>query len=85
MKKINYKVLLLLWLALEISSIGYFHIYPDKSGKSYGSFERIRRIQKGLSTGGVEISYEKRDLSILVTSVGALLIGGLGYLLQKQK
>lgn len=64
MKKISYKVVLVIWLAIGISVSGYFNIYP-------------------IDRGHYSV-YDQRDLSILITLVGALLIGGLGYLSQKQ-
>ena len=74
MKKISYKVVLVIWLAIGISVSGYFNIYPNK--KKHTEFFGMDR--------GYYSVYDQRDLSILITLVGALLIGGLGYLSQKQ-
>jgi len=63
--KVNYKVLLVIWVAFGVAISGYRYIYPTSEGRIY-------------------IDHQEHELPILITVVGAILIGGLGYILSKK-
>lgn len=73
----NWKKILIIWIAIGISISGYFYIFPN-----------IVRVQrKGLYAKELERVggplYEKSPVdkvTMLVTVVGAILIGGFGKL-----
>ncbi|MBU2905805.1 hypothetical protein KO529_13480 [Arenibacter algicola] len=75
---INYKQVLVIWLAIGILIGGYFLIEPEKEKIE------IKEIKGDLLSPGVRgrIIYEDQKYGpkiLLVTLVGAILIGGLGY------
>lgn len=71
-----YKKLLVIWIAIGLSVSGYFYIYPIE--------------HRVLAVSRMDKSYEQSfgpryedgkhfEVSLLVTLVGSILIGGLGF------
>lgn len=91
MKKIDYRIVLIVWLAIGIASTSYFYISPPSEKVSYKDrLLSARGYDFYDSRGGYSWStrtiYNEKiyKYSLVVTSIGILLIGGLGYLSQKQ-
>jgi hypothetical protein len=60
-KKKNWRDILIIWIAMGVLATGLFQIFPY--------YEYFR--------GNYEANYIGRDISILITIVGAILIWGL--------
>lgn len=72
---INYKSILVIWIAVGVGVSGYFYIYPVKH-KVYRSgsiYERREEI-----FGAEYESGKESEVSLLITIVGSILIYGLG-------
>lgn len=76
---LDYRILLIVWLAVGISFTGYFYINPTKRTSNYRPFRHSDEMLKF-----IDISYKNVQISGLVTLVGAILIGGIGYVLSKK-
>ena len=77
-KQLDYRILLTIWLALGISFTGYFYINPTKrTYTNYSELDEILGLEPSYSTS---VSYKNSQTSGLVTIVGGLLIGGIGYI-----
>jgi uncharacterized membrane protein len=68
-KLLDYRILLVLWISIGISLAGYYFIYPP-------------RIRLALGSKDDDSYYQ---LALLVTIVGSILIGGIGYVVSKKK
>lgn len=80
MKKYNYKKLLIIWIAVGVAVSGYFYIYPIKTRIiPHSDIERLHEENFGPSYSNGKHS----QLAILITLVGSILIGGLGYFNQQ--
>ncbi len=82
MKKI-YKLILVLYLATGIAVSGYFYLYPNlySTGKYIPSASRGEYLR-------YELQYKEGKefgVSVLVTLVGCVLIGGIGNVTKKHK
>ena len=76
MKKVNYKVILVLWLALGIGYGGYKQLHPERViVRDWGE-----KITPRYDYGDSKVF---KDI-YLITLVGSILIGGLGYLLKRK-
>ncbi len=74
MKKI-YQLILVLYLATGIAVSGYFYLYPNYYGTYKADFYGGSRY--------VEEEGNEFGVSVLVTIVGCVLIGGLGFVNKK--
>lgn len=89
MKKLfDYRVLLIVWFSIGSLISGYLYIYPMREKDS-------RKTLKGISDRSSfddiwtyeTYSYDDFTIAntiILITVVGAFLIGGIGYILSKK-
>jgi len=75
--QLNYKIVLVLWLALGIGFSGYYFIHPPK-GEFRGGYV------KGLFNEKISSEKYYQDYA-LATIVGTILIGGIGFLNSKKK
>ena len=99
--QIDYKIVLVLWLAIGISFSGYYFIHPPYETKVESfliaplrgpsdSYKRARpkpsrKVQiEGLFGSSVHYKDYYQDYT-LITIVGAILIGGIGFLNSKKK
>ncbi len=71
-----YRKLFVIWIAIGISVAGYFYICPVMYQVSPNSYTaKIEEI-----TSGPKFEKGKHfEVAVLITLVGAVLIGGLGY------
>jgi len=69
MKNLNWKNILIIWIAIGVLAIGLFHIFAPS-----GYFESRSH---GIFSQGFRTNYLGRNLSLLITIVGAILIWGL--------
>lgn len=71
----NYKKIFVLWVAIGMAISGYFFIFPI--------YHTVYSIDDFFVSGQPPSSYSEKgqhfEVSILITMVGAVLIGGLGY------
>lgn len=76
--KRKYRIALVLWLALGVGASGALHIFALPEYRS----DRNRNWDNKYS---YEERYRKRDIAILVTAVGSILIGGFGLVIEKKE
>lgn len=89
MKRINYKIILIVWLAIGTAISGVFLINPP----TYNSTYKKESIDWENPRRGFKVEYiptkSKNTLpfkySVLITLVGIILIGGIGYVTDKKK
>lgn len=72
MKRVNWSKILVVWIALGVLVSGWFHIYPTvEYERIYDIFDEDKYELKEYNV------FDNRDLSVLVTVVGGILIYGL--------
>ncbi len=73
----NYKKLLVIWIAIGVFVAGIFLIFPKTGGRIVPTNEREERWER--IDGPQYNNVTCFEFTLLVTVVGAILIGGLGY------
>lgn len=73
----NYKKLLVVWIAIGVFVSGIFLIFPKTGSRIFPENERekMREFDHGPQYNNVTCF----EFTLLVTVVGSILIGGLGY------
>jgi hypothetical protein len=78
----NYLKILIVWVALGITITGLFYVFPPQKAETEVRMGYPPHMRDEIVTRLIDIeSYYK--VSVLITIVGALLIGGLGATAKK--
>jgi len=81
----DYKIVLTIWIALGIACTGYFKINPDIPWKQfYHTLHPDGEPRLASARDRDNPDYTKYETSLVITLVGIVLIGGLGFLHQKR-
>lgn len=86
MKKfLDYRILLILWICIGLSYSGYNYLFPPEvlsKNPSYGDrFLGLESGDKYIYTS----SGTYYEAGLLITIIGIIFIGGLGYIISKKK
>lgn len=83
-KLLDYRILLIVWLSIGLSVSGFFYINPTTHTYRESSlgWEVVEDVFGPTYT--TTVSYKNFQISSLVTVVGCLLIGGIGYITSKK-
>jgi len=80
----NYKKLLVIWIACGILVSGWFYLFPVLHTERHSTvdYPDLDPFGSGKAVYGISeyrVKGKHYQVSVLVTVVGAILIGGLGY------
>ncbi len=76
----NYKKLLVIWIACGILVSGCFYIFPVYTSTPIVASTYREKVEEEMNGPQYRIEYGKHfEVCVLITIVGAVLIGGLGY------
>ena len=73
----NYKKLLVIWIAIGVFVAGIFLIFPKTGGRIVPNTQIEKAMER--IDGPQYNNVTCFEFTLLVTVVGAILIGGLGY------